>query len=281
MLSPPSPRVNLKSGETQASRRASKTRTMLCGSACDGAPPRPSRTKSTTSWLLLTSQTPSQQITTNSSCSVRLKNSTSGVEHMICSSGLRVPSFLYSRSPSARERLRLPLTRCWPGAVCSTYPPAASILCFSLGSFGLWSWLRATARPPRQRTARLSPAFATMNWSSVTQQTQAVQPTRSTSTEWEGGTLPAASGAGLFVRACSSGLLAPSRRSSSMRWKEPTRAARRSPAALGRSRGKLQSSSGKCRAENLATCSPPWPSRTPNSPTVPQHPSAGSDGRQM
>mmetsp|Transcript_1664 Transcript_1664/g.5681 ORF Transcript_1664/g.5681 Transcript_1664/m.5681 type:complete len:276 (-) Transcript_1664:2-829(-) len=203
---------------------------------------------------------------------------------MICSSGFRVESFLYSRSPRARDRLRLPFTRYWPGAEFSTKPPAASILRLSVALFGLWSSLRATARPPRQRTARLSPAFATTNWLSVMQQKHAVQPTRSTSTGPPRFTFPraTASGHGSFVRACSSGpLVFLSRKSSSMRWKVPTRAASRSLAAVSCSKGKLQSSSGKCLSQNLATCSPPWPSMTPKSANPRQGPSSGSEGRQM
>ncbi len=70
-----------------------------------------------TSWLLYFSQMPSQPISTNFSCLLMLciySNTLfemSGKEVMICFSGAMLPSFLYSMSPSARERFRLPLTR--------------------------------------------------------------------------------------------------------------------------------------------------------------------------
>mmetsp|Transcript_31070 Transcript_31070/g.60994 ORF Transcript_31070/g.60994 Transcript_31070/m.60994 type:complete len:256 (-) Transcript_31070:557-1324(-) len=181
MLSPPRPFVSLKSRETQSSKRASKASRIALGSHCLDADRR-LLMKSTTSWLLLTSQTPSQQSTRNSSSLLRNSTRTSGVALMICFSGPNFPSFLYSRSPRARDRLRFPFTRYWPGPQFSTYPPAASIRFLSVGSFGLWSSLKATARPARQSTARLSPAFATTSRSFVMAQTQAVQPMRLTST---------------------------------------------------------------------------------------------------
>mmetsp|Transcript_73338 Transcript_73338/g.161965 ORF Transcript_73338/g.161965 Transcript_73338/m.161965 type:complete len:244 (+) Transcript_73338:157-888(+) len=135
MLSPPKPPVSRRSGETQASRRSSRTCSKALSSEREG---NRWRMKSTTCWLVFTSQTPSQQMIRNSSFSWSLSlKVTSGVEQIICSSGGLEVSFLYSRSPKARDKLRLPLTRYWFGPLFSTHPPAASIRCFSLGALGL------------------------------------------------------------------------------------------------------------------------------------------------
>mmetsp|Transcript_11855 Transcript_11855/g.28019 ORF Transcript_11855/g.28019 Transcript_11855/m.28019 type:complete len:234 (-) Transcript_11855:411-1112(-) len=175
MLSPPRPLVSRKSCETQASSSSSRA-SSIARSSQPAA--RRARMKSTTCWLLFTSQTPSQQMIRNSSLSgSRSLKVTSGVEQIICFSGGRDRSFLYSRSPRARDRFRLPLTRYCPGPQHSTRPPAASMRCFSVGALGLWSSLKGIACPALQSTARLSPALAVTICRSVTQHTQAVQPT--------------------------------------------------------------------------------------------------------
>lgn len=72
------------------------------------------------------SNIPSQAITRNSSSSVISWVVTSGYAVTICCSGDRSGLFLNSKSPNARDRARLPLTR-----PKSTKPPAALILAFS------------------------------------------------------------------------------------------------------------------------------------------------------
>jgi hypothetical protein len=53
---------------------------------------------------------------------------------MIYFSAGKCLSFLYSKSPIARDKFKLPLTR-----PSTTYPPAAEIRDDSRGSSGLWS----------------------------------------------------------------------------------------------------------------------------------------------
>mmetsp|Transcript_51613 Transcript_51613/g.142906 ORF Transcript_51613/g.142906 Transcript_51613/m.142906 type:complete len:203 (+) Transcript_51613:523-1131(+) len=139
-------------------------------------------TKSTASWLLNTSQTPSQATRRNSSAGSRLNVCTSGVAQIICSEGAKQGFFLYSRSPMDRDKFKLPFTRnCTIGPTCrrSTEPPARWMRSCSVGRLGLWSSERGTASLLRESTARLSPAFATMITSDRTRQTTHVQPTQS------------------------------------------------------------------------------------------------------
>lgn len=56
---------------------------------------------------------------------------------------------LYLRSPMARERFKLPFTRCWP-CMSVTNPPAATIRFRSVSWFGLWSYESAMALPALQ-----------------------------------------------------------------------------------------------------------------------------------
>ena len=69
---------------------------------------------------------PSHAMTRNSSSGEISCVTTSGNAVTICCSGERSALFLNSKSPRARERARLPLTR-----PKSTNPPAAQILAFS------------------------------------------------------------------------------------------------------------------------------------------------------
>mmetsp|Transcript_7574 Transcript_7574/g.15757 ORF Transcript_7574/g.15757 Transcript_7574/m.15757 type:complete len:201 (-) Transcript_7574:442-1044(-) len=124
----------------------------------------------------MTSQMPSHASTKNSSSGFRSLARTSGVEHTICSSALRSLRFLYSKSPIARLKFRLPLTRAPPG-LSTKCPPAASILAFSTSEAGLWSKDSSTAWPLRQRMARLSPALAARTCPFLTRTQIAVQPT--------------------------------------------------------------------------------------------------------
>ena len=116
---------------------------------------------------------PSQATIKNSSSWLISCISTSGKAVTICCSGGRSALFLNSKSPIARDRARLPLTR-----PKSTKPPAALIRAFSpiIGeqirkgrrnqnsshgpSFcGLWSNERGFARPLTPNTERESPAL--------------------------------------------------------------------------------------------------------------------------
>lgn len=121
---------------------------------------------------------PSQAMTRNSSSSVISCTVTSGNAVTICCSGGRSALFLNSKSPMARERARLPLTR-----PKSTKPPAAVILAFSPGrgvsgdrcahgkrlqaavpSFcGLWSKDSGFALPLMPRTLLESPELACLH----------------------------------------------------------------------------------------------------------------------
>mmetsp|Transcript_69056 Transcript_69056/g.202167 ORF Transcript_69056/g.202167 Transcript_69056/m.202167 type:complete len:203 (+) Transcript_69056:138-746(+) len=157
MLSPPMPCVSRGSATMQSSKRAS---TILgISSPCASREP----TKSQTSWLVFTSQTPSQASTMNWSSFVSGIWMRSGVEQIICFSCPSSGFFLYSMSPIARERFRFPFTRWWtlvPTGISSTRPPAASMRVRSVSSLGLWSCESSTCLPWRQSTARESPAFA-------------------------------------------------------------------------------------------------------------------------
>mmetsp|Transcript_88940 Transcript_88940/g.247082 ORF Transcript_88940/g.247082 Transcript_88940/m.247082 type:complete len:255 (+) Transcript_88940:380-1144(+) len=207
--------------------------------------------KSTTSWLLKTSQTPSHARTMNSSVGCRWKILTSGVLQMIWCSGANDAFCLYLRSPIERERLRSPFTRgsTWgPMHWFRTQPPAFSMRAHSLGRLGLWSSDMSMARPSRQSTARLSPALATTMESGRTQQTTAVQPIKRGSTLRKRGTC--------LESAFSKWMLLGSASSSSMRWN-----AARSALAMSQE-GRLAISPGRCSSQKRATCSPPCPSMT-------------------
>mmetsp|Transcript_16462 Transcript_16462/g.38580 ORF Transcript_16462/g.38580 Transcript_16462/m.38580 type:complete len:253 (-) Transcript_16462:367-1125(-) len=189
MLSPPRPSVSSRSGDMQWSRSSSMIADRPVSPLLSFPPAAPRfccsadsnrlRTKSTASWLLMTSQTPSHAMTMNSSQGSRLKVRTSGVATMSWSPAGNVLFCLYSKSPMARERLRSPLTRWtakWPKRSTSTQPPALLMRQRSRGRSGLWSSERSSARPPRLKTARQSPALATTTASECTQHTSAVHP---------------------------------------------------------------------------------------------------------
>mmetsp|Transcript_4947 Transcript_4947/g.14425 ORF Transcript_4947/g.14425 Transcript_4947/m.14425 type:complete len:213 (+) Transcript_4947:265-903(+) len=183
MLSPPMPYVRLGSGERHASRRCSMTLDILM------VPLSRSwslgRMKSTTCWLVKTSQMPSQAMIMNSSSGWRWKIRMSGVAQTICCSGASFEFCLNLKSPIDRDKLRSPFTRwrtCGPKRWFMTHPPAFSMRACSPGKLGLWSSDMSTAMPWRQRTARLSPALATTMVSGQTQHTTAVQPIRHGST---------------------------------------------------------------------------------------------------
>ena len=72
----------------------------------------------------------------------------------ICSSADLLSFFLKMKSPSARDRAKLPFTR-----LNSTQPPAATIRFASLSFAGLWSKLSGSATPDTQATARESPTL--------------------------------------------------------------------------------------------------------------------------
>mmetsp|Transcript_1472 Transcript_1472/g.4295 ORF Transcript_1472/g.4295 Transcript_1472/m.4295 type:complete len:252 (+) Transcript_1472:299-1054(+) len=117
MLSPPRAFVARRSGERLWSRSPSRILAIFCGVSLLSSDGRSARMKSTTCWSVFTSQTPSQQTTRNSSSALRSKTETSGVPDMIWPSGPLLLLFLYSRSPSARDRFRFPFTRCWDPTV--------------------------------------------------------------------------------------------------------------------------------------------------------------------
>mmetsp|Transcript_1081 Transcript_1081/g.4830 ORF Transcript_1081/g.4830 Transcript_1081/m.4830 type:complete len:240 (+) Transcript_1081:437-1156(+) len=114
---------------------------------------------------------PSHAMTRNSSPASSLHSLISGYAVTIWSLALRFFDCLYSRSPMARESAKEPLTR--PSC---TNPPAFMILARSSSSIGLWSRESATAVPRRHRTARESPAFATIKSSPRTTATTQVDP---------------------------------------------------------------------------------------------------------
>mmetsp|Transcript_19609 Transcript_19609/g.58142 ORF Transcript_19609/g.58142 Transcript_19609/m.58142 type:complete len:327 (-) Transcript_19609:191-1171(-) len=136
---------------------------------------RRASTKSTTSWLLMTSHTPSQASTKNRSSDVSSKLRTSGSAVMIWDLAGRSPFILYRKSPIARLRFKLPLTRHTP-PISDKNPPAAMMRDRSPSCDGLWSSESDTAVLPRQSTPRLSPAFATYSLLPRLSATTAVQP---------------------------------------------------------------------------------------------------------
>mmetsp|Transcript_97823 Transcript_97823/g.237913 ORF Transcript_97823/g.237913 Transcript_97823/m.237913 type:complete len:264 (-) Transcript_97823:300-1091(-) len=184
MLSPPMPSVCSRSGERHRSRSSSVTAERFSVPfpsrlAQSSRLPKRARTKSTASWLLITSHTPSQAMSRNSSLRSRFTLMTSGVATMSWSPGGSSLFCLYSRSPMARERLRSPFTRYTtrvPRRWLSTQPPAPKIRASSAGCSGLWSSDMSIALPPRHSTARQSPTLATKIFSRQTQETHAVQP---------------------------------------------------------------------------------------------------------
>mmetsp|Transcript_9563 Transcript_9563/g.23007 ORF Transcript_9563/g.23007 Transcript_9563/m.23007 type:complete len:251 (-) Transcript_9563:734-1486(-) len=170
MLSQPIPRLSFGS----PARQWSTSSPAMSAREHSGLPMR-SFTKSTASWLLITSQIPSQARIKNSSPGPIASASTSGCAVMIWSFLASSVLHLYLRSPMARLRFRFPLTRQTP-PISERKPPAASMRAFSESCAGLWSVERATAFPSLQRTARLSPALATSIFPSCTRATTAVQP---------------------------------------------------------------------------------------------------------
>jgi len=85
-------------------------------------------------------------------------------------------SFLYSKSPNALLKFKLPFTL--PSV---TNPPAYNILFFSNSSSGLWSLLIFTNYPLELTQHLLSPAFAQYNILSFITITFAVQPANDSS----------------------------------------------------------------------------------------------------
>ena len=95
----------------------------------------------------------------------------SGQTVTACYSTPRLGLSLYSKSPKALLRARLPSTR-----LIKTECPAFPILyCSSLLS-GLWSSLNPTATPLLERAARLSPELAQKMWFVVIKTTHDVEP---------------------------------------------------------------------------------------------------------
>mmetsp|Transcript_48942 Transcript_48942/g.137720 ORF Transcript_48942/g.137720 Transcript_48942/m.137720 type:complete len:222 (+) Transcript_48942:210-875(+) len=135
------------------------SRTALMGSCSFGgmAARRPC-TKSTASWLLKTSNSPSHAMSRKSSSGVIRSKRISG-SAMTRGFPVSAPSLsgiaLYSSSPKARETANLPRTR-----RKDTKPPADSMRSASSLRSGLWSKDNCTARPSRDKSARLSPKFA-------------------------------------------------------------------------------------------------------------------------
>lgn len=121
-----------------------------------GLSPRPilGLIKSTTCWLLSTSQIPSQASTINSWLSFRFILITSGHAVTICSSA-DLELFLNSKSPRALLSASVPFTLLY-----STNPPAALILRNSPSLQGLWSNERGIAWPHELRQALESPQLA-------------------------------------------------------------------------------------------------------------------------
>lgn len=111
-------------------------------------------TQATMSSLDFTSQIPSQPIMIKSRFWLGILMM-SGLAVMIWSYGGNLAFPLYSKSPSALERFKLPFTLpYW------TYPPAFVIRFISRSSSGLWSMLSGTTFLFTDATARESPAFA-------------------------------------------------------------------------------------------------------------------------
>mmetsp|Transcript_56320 Transcript_56320/g.156901 ORF Transcript_56320/g.156901 Transcript_56320/m.156901 type:complete len:249 (+) Transcript_56320:290-1036(+) len=125
--------------------------------------------KSTTSWLLSVLKMLAVAMTTKRSLSIGVNTFTSG-------SGIKsAAACLKAKSPNDRvmdtpwysRRDALLLAFGFAGAAIrqdprtfSTRPPARSTLFFSSMRCGRWSSVNATASPPRQRTARVSPTWA-------------------------------------------------------------------------------------------------------------------------
>ena len=148
MLSHPTPPVSLLDAR-QLSIMFSQIRCSSCFAAM------PLRTNSTTACEDWQSQipiqrqclvhpqcvdnVPSQAMTKNSSSLEMSWVTTSGKAVTICCSGAKSAPFLNSKSPMARERARLPLTR-----PKSTKPPAALIRAFSPAEVSLLSGVTLT-----------------------------------------------------------------------------------------------------------------------------------------
>ena len=129
------------------------------------------RTKSHSSSFDMTSQIPSQASTMNSSWALRSSTKISGSGETSCSHGPFPTTFLYSKSPRARDTASDPLTR-W----IMTLPPALWMRSFSSGWKGLWSWVEKWSPPARDMTARESPQFAKNTFCGVTIVHTAVEP---------------------------------------------------------------------------------------------------------
>ncbi len=117
------------------------------------------------------SHMPSHAITRNLSSAVNYTVFISGTQVIIYASTGTFLFCLYSRSPNALERLKIPRT-----LPSSTKPPAASILLSSSVLSGLWSSDISMAVVPLARTQRLSPELAHITESFVKITTFAVQP---------------------------------------------------------------------------------------------------------
>mmetsp|Transcript_7466 Transcript_7466/g.18844 ORF Transcript_7466/g.18844 Transcript_7466/m.18844 type:complete len:305 (+) Transcript_7466:677-1591(+) len=117
---------------------------------------RPLRTKSTASWLAMTSHRPSHARIMNSSDATSSGSpSTSGMGEMAWAAAGTCAACFMNRSPSARLTACDPPTR--PNHTCE---PAAVMRSFSSGFVGLWSIDRGIALPSLHSTQRESPRFA-------------------------------------------------------------------------------------------------------------------------
>mmetsp|Transcript_8928 Transcript_8928/g.24880 ORF Transcript_8928/g.24880 Transcript_8928/m.24880 type:complete len:241 (+) Transcript_8928:119-841(+) len=134
------------------------------------------KARSTTSWLFKTSKMPSVASTKKRSLSVKgmIWMSGSAIDKEVGCLKYKSPRDLVIAKPwySLRADLCMEFglvdaaTRQAP-RTCRTRPPARSIRFFSSIRMGLWSSEAATACPPRQRTARESPRFATTSRKAV------------------------------------------------------------------------------------------------------------------
>mmetsp|Transcript_104956 Transcript_104956/g.338452 ORF Transcript_104956/g.338452 Transcript_104956/m.338452 type:complete len:352 (+) Transcript_104956:335-1390(+) len=226
---------------------------------CSSAMPRASRGQmmSATSWLEQRSKRPSQA-TTSSSCGPPWK----GVRVLSAKamtfwlSGGKVLFAFRWKSPSARERFRVPSTR-WQGPTFTTCPPAARMRLRSLGFSGLWSSDNAMALPLRISIARESPTLATSTsrLSKSTAATHAVDPQEAKGCSGPGSMRPKPQEPA-FSRASSRG---------SASSKDSARPAPVLPPFLSLPRPQAWISSVSSRAVRAETSLPPWPSSTAKS----------------
>ena len=129
--------------------------------------------KSIAYWLVFTSQMPSQARSTYCVYASIGSIRTSGNAETAWSFARTCGLLLYSKSPRARERASMPLTR-----PSSTNPPERWMRDSSPALSGLWSSDISLARPPRDITVRESPALAQIISVRVTKITVAVQPAK-------------------------------------------------------------------------------------------------------